>query len=157
MKIDQNTLIPLSVLVVVGGFIFWLSTMHAELGHTREDVAEIKTDVKALYNYVFESKGKTAFIPIGEKYGQNYRTLCIERVRLPGRDTVSREVDQRPARIALRKPRDDSASSGEAVNYHLRFSDAGVEPKSKRRQEFATSRGASGGLQSRRYARDDAP
>lgn len=42
--LNEKTLIPVSVLAVLFGFSFWLSTLYTDVSHAKEDIASIKKD-----------------------------------------------------------------------------------------------------------------
>lgn len=47
-KITENTLIPLSLLAVIAGGIFWFSTLYAEVRASSTDIQDLKNTMRQL-------------------------------------------------------------------------------------------------------------
>ncbi len=60
MKIDASTTIGIGLVVTLVGAGIAFGMMKERVNNVAEDVAEIKTDVKELHDYVFERKSRTA-------------------------------------------------------------------------------------------------
>lgn len=44
MKITENTLLPISLIVLIGGGIFWISAMWSQVQASSDEIKDIKTN-----------------------------------------------------------------------------------------------------------------